>query len=927
MRVSEALRGGSADRLVGSSDEHGLHDVFVSYSRRDAAFVDRLVEALDTAGKRVWVDRTRIPPTAVWMQELMSGIDASDVFLFVITPHAVASEVCASELRHALEVEKRVAAVLREPVADSELPRGLAERQWIRFVDDEDFDGGMAQLLEALATDDKARRLHTRLLVAAVEWDARGRGRRGLLHGDELTEAIAFLARAPDRRPVPVDVQRDFVAASVAWRVRRRQLGAAIAAVLLAAAAVLIGLTVRASDRAGRERAAATSRQLAAQATAIQQREPERALNLAVRGYEARPTAEARNALVNATVASRVAARLRPARDAVNVAAFSADGRRIVTGGIDGSVVVWDWAGERPPVVLPPLPDPVSVVALDPSGRRVLSGTADALRVSDTSTARTLLNVPGARERSVNTATFSQDGSLIAMASPDAIRILDSRTGELQRELDNSLTTMSVAFSPDGEVVAGGAYSGDVRAWLWRYRRSPWVMAKKFDGIVSHVSFFPNSRAVLVGAGTQIVGWDPLKDRRVPVTDEATIGGGLNVVAPNWPYLLVAAPLEAHPTAIGFWHLNDAQRAPSLRGLLTTHEALSFSPDGRWLLSVDDDGSARVLDPVLAREIDVGYGTVDAIAFARDGRRIAVGKSGPSVMEWTGGDRATSVAQLSDGEVIRAVARAPEGAVRAIDSAGTVVDARAGSPVNVLRDGTGVSVDAAEFSRDGRRLAILEAFNPLTQESAPGIAVWDGKHPTAPELRLQGSEDAASVAMSTDGRRVAAIVGTRTIRIWPIDRAGTPVTFRVAHPVPKRLVFTGDGRHIVGDGGEDLRVWDVSSGAEVSRLRGPGRPLAFAVSPAGPFVAAADYRGDTRVWNWRTREGLILYSRDRGQVYSLAFSPDGRTLALGHIHGHLQLQPCPVCTSPGRILVEAQAKLRRLQRYEAWGRQIAERTR
>jgi hypothetical protein len=60
-------------------------DIFISYSRKDSAFVRKLEEAL-TEGKRdAWVDWQDIPPTAEWLKEIDSAIDAAQAVVFVIS--------------------------------------------------------------------------------------------------------------------------------------------------------------------------------------------------------------------------------------------------------------------------------------------------------------------------------------------------------------------------------------------------------------------------------------------------------------------------------------------------------------------------------------------------------------------------------------------------------------------------------------------------------------------------------------------------------------------------------------------------------------------------------------------------------------------------------------------------------------------------
>ena len=75
-----------------------MSDVFISYSRRDIDFVRHLFDQLKARDREAWADWQDIPPTADWLAEIYSGIEAADTFLFVISPDSC---------RHQLSDQKR----------------------------------------------------------------------------------------------------------------------------------------------------------------------------------------------------------------------------------------------------------------------------------------------------------------------------------------------------------------------------------------------------------------------------------------------------------------------------------------------------------------------------------------------------------------------------------------------------------------------------------------------------------------------------------------------------------------------------------------------------------------------------------------------------------------------------------------------------
>ena len=72
--------------------------IFVSYSRKDTEFVDRLYDSLTALGYSVWTDRRRIPGLTndQWREAVVEAIKASAVFVIVISPDSTASKASSA---------------------------------------------------------------------------------------------------------------------------------------------------------------------------------------------------------------------------------------------------------------------------------------------------------------------------------------------------------------------------------------------------------------------------------------------------------------------------------------------------------------------------------------------------------------------------------------------------------------------------------------------------------------------------------------------------------------------------------------------------------------------------------------------------------------------------------------------------------------
>lgn len=124
--------------------------IFISYSRREIAFVDTLLDALEDQGFPVWVDYQSLVPGRPWLDQILSGIDTAEVVLLVISKSSMISKNVELEYQHALEKKKRIILLIFETVA---LPASLHPCEWMDFRGS--FNRGLKQLIEQINTPKK----------------------------------------------------------------------------------------------------------------------------------------------------------------------------------------------------------------------------------------------------------------------------------------------------------------------------------------------------------------------------------------------------------------------------------------------------------------------------------------------------------------------------------------------------------------------------------------------------------------------------------------------------------------------------------------------------------------------------------------------------------------------------------------------------
>jgi hypothetical protein len=104
--------------------------LFISYSRRQAPFVDRLAEELEKSGYSLWLDYHNLVPAKPWAQQIESSISEADTIILVVSKNSLASKNVTPEWKHALELKKRIVLVIFEAVP---LSAELRNCEWVDF--------------------------------------------------------------------------------------------------------------------------------------------------------------------------------------------------------------------------------------------------------------------------------------------------------------------------------------------------------------------------------------------------------------------------------------------------------------------------------------------------------------------------------------------------------------------------------------------------------------------------------------------------------------------------------------------------------------------------------------------------------------------------------------------------------------------------
>lgn len=519
-------------------------------------------------------------------------------------------------------------------------------------------------------------------------------------------------------------------------------------------------------------------------------------------------------------------------------------------------------------------------IAWSSSGVLFAVGTSSHLHW-DTATGREL---PPLQAKGFTSVSWSPDGRTLASVNDHVVRLWEAATGRELRRLDSQPPSIgSIALSPTGTLLASWGHPGS-GTWVWLTDAGTGQVLQQLvhSAPVESVAWSPDGKVVAVVCREfSLRLWDAATGKVLRRLEHSS-----QVDAVAWSPDGRTLASVAVDTSLRLWDVTTGKER-HLSEHTCSASSLAWSPDGTRIALSCIDGETRLLDAILGVELShlVGYSHgIRAVAFSPDSTRLASADDESIVHFWDLGAGVEVLRFEAHPGYIKSIAWSPNGEV--LISAGSdrilrLWSVTTGKELRQLEGHTGF-VNSVAWSPDGRCLAAGDG---------KGVRLWDAA--TGKALRqFEGhSELVTSVAWSADGTMLASGSFDKTVRFWDPNN-GKELQRLSARQHVSSVAWRFDGKSIAVGSGRDmgeLQVWESANGNWQQRgdLWGLGPGGAVAWAPDGKtFVSGKEVQS---LVDSATGERVAWFKGHLDEVVANAWSPNGRAFASGGKDGTIRL--------------------------------------
>jgi len=316
----------------------------------------------------------------------------------------------------------------------------------------------------------------------------------------------------------------------------------------------------------------------------------------------------------------------------------------------------------------------------------------------------------------------------------------------------------------------------------------------------------------------------------------------------------------------------------SLTGHQNSVNSVTFSPDGKIIVSASDDKTVKIWD-LNGKELRTFNceEKVTSLVFSPNGKTLATAQdntvklwdlNGRKIKSFTNDIEVKSVIFSPDNKTLAAVIE---------DNTINVWDLNGRKIKNIKYEGSNIV-----FSPDSKTVATTDEYN--------NIKLWDlnGK-----QLQiLKGHEQTINnIAFSPDGKTLASSDSKKIVKLWNLNGKELK-SFSGGESDIARIFFSHDGKIAIATEDNTIELWNLR-GEQLAIIKGHNQSItSIAFNPDGKTLVSASSDSTIKLWDLRDKPSLTFktFTGSEGHNFTnIAFNPDGKTLASANLIGSIEL--------------------------------------
>jgi len=525
---------------------------------------------------------------------------------------------------------------------------------------------------------------------------------------------------------------------------------------------------------------------------------------------------------------------------------------------------------------------------------------------------------------------ISPNGSLVSIAewgpARTAVKVWSFPSGRLVAIAETNDAAGSVAFSPDGKLLAFGTRSHGLKLWDTATHQEKTSFPGGYGpNRGSRLVFSPDGNTLAAASGNEILLWN-LENKKLSMTLKGHLDAITSLVFSPDGKTLISGGSD---NSIRLWSLESGQDVARLSGtsavaslalsadgktlasgavdktiriwdlearvqvaLLTNHTrgvvCLAFSPDQKILASGSWDFLIKLWDTARWQEVSTLRGNLDevySIAFSHDGRTLVSGAKNGVIKTWNPAPKVRPLEVLEKPRDARAW-WLDNGTLFCIHTKGAI---SYWNP-STLRQ-TAQYDEPAEAVTNSASLALTPGGRLVWANHESEIVVWDlVARRQLGRLRCFPGEGKV-LSVSPDEKLLAAAAEGKCLAVWDLEKMREIATLPKSAAFGPLVRFSRD-LHLMamGNGNGTVEVWDLNRKELLADWQAHQQMVAgVAFMPDGKRLLTVGHDATAKLWDIETRRELMSFTRTLNAFSSVAVSADGQRIAAGTMDGAIKL--------------------------------------